>query len=110
MVASRARQWFVVFLVVSFAVSAVMLLAWRAHAQFSARRSLAAITPSAADTRTIPYRVEQLEEGMERIREQHERITWLLVVNLAGVSGSLGTYILTNRRRFFQAQGGKQWE
>ena len=95
------------FLVLSFAASLVMLLAWRGHAQFPAAPARAAMTPSAADTRTIPYRVEQLEWAMTKIHEQHDRITWLLLVNLAGGSGSLATYILTNRRRFFQKEGSQ---
>jgi len=99
MTSSRAWRIFGFLLILTWALSLVILTAWRVHAQVAAR---AAITPSAADKRTIPYRVEQLEESMERIREQHGQITWLLVANLAGVSGSLATYVLTNRRRFFR--------
>ena len=103
---TRSRCWrlFGFLLALTWALSLVIFAAWQVHAQVA---SYAAITPSAADKRTIPYRVEQLEDAMERIREQHSRITWLLLANLAGVSGSLTTYILTNRRRFFQ-QGGSQ--
>ena len=107
MTSPRGRKWFVLFLVLSFAASLAMLLAWRAHAQLPAAPARAAMTPSSADTRTIPYRVEQLEWGMAKMHEQHDRITWLLLANLAGGSGSLATYILTNRRRFIQ-RGGPQ--
>jgi hypothetical protein len=101
---SPAWRLFVFLLALTWALSLVLLAGWQAHAEVAAG---AAITPSAADKRTIPYRVEQLEDAMERIQEQHGRITWLLVANLAGVSGSLATYILTNRRRFFHGIEGR---
>ena len=82
-------------------LSLAMVADWQSHSK-TATVSMAAITPSAADPRTIPYRVDQLELALQKMADQHDRLMWLLVANLAGGLASLATYLLTNRRRFFQ--------
>jgi len=47
---------------------------------------------------TIQWRVEQLEKGVQELRNQHVRLLYLLLSNLVAVIVSLVTYIVTRRR------------
>lgn len=47
---------------------------------------------------TIQWRVEQVEKGIQELRDQHVRLLYLLLSNLVAVIVSLVIYIVTRRR------------
>jgi hypothetical protein len=55
--------------------------------------------------RVLFWRVRMLEDQVKELTRNHEAIIWLLVGNLAAVTGSLVTYILTHRRGRRQGLG-----
>jgi len=101
------RRVFVSLLIAACVIGLASLLTWLAHARPLSAASPAAATEALPAIPTLAFRIEQLERSLDRVRAEHDRMIWLLIANLAGATGSLATYILTNRRRFFNGPEGR---
>jgi len=99
-------------LALAFLVSATALGTWIQHMQALTvpKVTVEELTPPAPSLPILAYRLEQLEKRVEKfeerstreietIKDQHIRMVWLLVANLAAVLASLVTYLVTRAGR-----------
>jgi hypothetical protein len=50
------------------------------------------------DSRINTYRITQLEKSVEEIKQQHDRLTSLMLTTLGAIIANIGIYLFTHRR------------
>lgn len=83
------------FLLASAAVGQQLLQGYRSDGMIVA----GAGGSEKAGAETILWRVEQMEKGVQELREQQVHLIYLLLANLVAVIVSLVAYIVTHRQR-----------
>jgi hypothetical protein len=83
------------FLLASAAVGQQLLQGWRPDGIVLS----SAGGSEKAGAETLLWRVEQIEKGVQELREEQVHLIYLLLANLVAVIVSLVAYIVTHRQR-----------